>query len=223
MNGHRSGKAQVSGIAGHTRKRRRFRWWGIVVVPAVAASTLLGLLMGVLLVRSFWLSDRFFLSRDDERLQSGASTGLGGLHLWFAHGWHAREYPYPMRDITSLSTWFPPEYPYERPPWPSRIEKGKGDLFKGLGFQISHRLSIVPSEFWHERFIVVVPLVVPLFLFAIPPWICWRRRRETRRRIRQGLCLECGYNLYGGLTICPECGTPHAATPGAATGNPTGA
>lgn len=47
---------------------------------------------------------------------------------------------------------------------------------------------------------------------ALPP-LLWlgvrgRRRSARRRRIRRGLCRQCGYDLRGGTSgRCPECGT----------------
>jgi len=36
----------------------------------------------------------------------------------------------------------------------------------------------------------------------------WLRRRANARRVRQGVCLACGYNLTGNISgVCPECGT----------------
>ena len=41
-------------------------------------------------------------------------------------------------------------------------------------------------------------------------WIvlAWRRARERRRRWRNELCPECGYDVRGNAERCPECGTP---------------
>jgi len=36
--------------------------------------------------------------------------------------------------------------------------------------------------------------------------IAWRRARERRRRWKQDLCKECGYDLRGSVERCPECG-----------------
>jgi predicted amidophosphoribosyltransferase len=38
--------------------------------------------------------------------------------------------------------------------------------------------------------------------------LAWRRGREKRRRWRQDLCPECGYDLRGSSERCPECGRP---------------
>lgn len=44
------------------------------------------------------------------------------------------------------------------------------------------------------------------------PWQ-WRGRR-TARRLRNGLCLVCGYDLRGGHDRCPECGAMCTPAPG---------
>jgi hypothetical protein len=38
--------------------------------------------------------------------------------------------------------------------------------------------------------------------------LAWRRARERRRRWRQDLCPQCGYDLRGSAEKCPECGRP---------------
>ena len=53
--------------------------------------------------------------------------------------------------------------------------------------------------------IVGVPLVGLTLLFAVPPAVWFTRRR---RRVGQGCCRACGYDLRASPERCPECGTP---------------
>ena len=49
-------------------------------------------------------------------------------------------------------------------------------------------------------------------MLALAPMLLLRWRR-TRRRIRRGSCIACGYELGGGVTVCPECGLDTPAVP----------
>ena len=55
-----------------------------------------------------------------------------------------------------------------------------------------------------------VPLWFPLLLFLILPAVWLRRFRSERRKQREGLCRQCGYDLraHSPGQVCPECGTP---------------
>jgi hypothetical protein len=59
------------------------------------------------------------------------------------------------------------------------------------------------------RGLIRIPLWIPFMLAALWParTVAWRLLRPMRRR-RQGLCVRCGYNIWGLDTPrCPECGT----------------
>src|SRR5262249_32000783 len=60
------------------------------------------------------------------------------------------------------------------------------------------------SQFW-----VVVPLWLPVLLFAIAPtcWLFSHPHRRRAKRLRLGLCPRCGYDLRATPDRCPECGT----------------
>jgi hypothetical protein len=57
---------------------------------------------------------------------------------------------------------------------------------------------------------MVIPLWMPLVLFAACPTItCIRGPVRRWRRRRKGCCLKCGYDLAGNVSgVCPECGEP---------------
>jgi len=54
--------------------------------------------------------------------------------------------------------------------------------------------------------LVQIPFWPIAWLFAMPPAIAWQRHRVRRRRIRDGLCARCGYDLRASPGRCPECG-----------------
>ena len=50
-----------------------------------------------------------------------------------------------------------------------------------------------------------VHMMLPFLLWSIAAWRHWFH--PNRRRIPQGHCPRCGYNLTGNVSgICPECG-----------------
>jgi hypothetical protein len=85
-----------------------------------------------------------------------------------------------------------PSYPWLGSPRPSTF-----------GFQSSRdtglpgRRFVVP--YWFLTLAVSSPAALQLASALL-------RRRRSRRRAAQGLCLSCGYNLRGTPDRCPECG-----------------
>ncbi|MCL2641683.1 MAG: hypothetical protein FWD53_12615 [Phycisphaerales bacterium] len=70
------------------------------------------------------------------------------------------------------------------------------------------------SYFGIAPYIILVPVLAissAIFFFAYPLRIALLQRR----RHQQGLCVTCGYDLRGGHSRCPECGS---ATPGNSKG-----
>jgi hypothetical protein len=48
-----------------------------------------------------------------------------------------------------------------------------------------------------------VPTMTLLLSSGVPMWRLWRKRL----RLRNGLCIQCGYDLKASPTCCPECGS----------------
>ena len=68
------------------------------------------------------------------------------------------------------------------------------------------RLLLLPKTEQHG---VLIPLWIPLLVFATYPTIALIRGPLLRRRRRRkrGLCVKCGYDLTGNVTgVCSECG-----------------
>jgi predicted amidophosphoribosyltransferase len=65
----------------------------------------------------------------------------------------------------------------------------------------------MPARTW----VLIFPYWSALLLLTIPTiallWLTLATRRRDRR-IRQGRCAVCGYDLRATPDRCPECGTP---------------
>jgi len=58
-----------------------------------------------------------------------------------------------------------------------------------------------------------------ILLFAPLPLLRgrrWLRDRRVRRRVREGRCIHCGYDLRASRARCPECGADIADAPAGA-------
>jgi len=66
---------------------------------------------------------------------------------------------------------------------------------------------------WLVFALTALPSSIPLTILTRRSWRAWKRRQK----LREGLCLVCGYDLRATPDRCPECGTvptkPKAPTP----------
>ena len=83
---------------------------------------------------------------------------------------------------------------------------------QSLRFHTENRLMPLKSGRVIMQRHTILPFWPIAWLFAIPPAIAYQRRRVRQRRIRDGLCVACGYDLRVSGDRCPECGAPRGAT-----------
>ena len=71
----------------------------------------------------------------------------------------------------------------------------RGDSRAGILMQAADMVSIG------------VPNALALIVLLLLPGIYFARRARAKRRVREGRCLACGYDLRATIGRCPECGT----------------
>jgi hypothetical protein len=109
--------------------------------------------------------------------------------------------------------------------WPTRsgtmLASPENSWARKLGFALESGSSPGGSPSYSHWWIGV-PCWPFILATAVPPicWVRWfRRRKTTRQRMTQGLCLKCGYNLTGNVSgVCPECGKKVLGAPGSPRG-----
>lgn len=175
------------------------------LIACAAASLLLFVTICVLWVRSYSLSDHLTWRRTDG--QRGLRTRQGHLALNLLLADHSNQPPsyfaltyqrdVPMSAESEL-LWRLLVYPDPRDRVVHR-ERGGFVWYTRRRFDgVRYVTAIAP--FWSLAAVTAVP---PLGWTASR----LRSRARRRRRGRQGLCPQCGYDLRATPDQCPECGT----------------
>lgn len=121
--------------------------------------------------------------------------------------------------------WFEAYVREEPTGWRRLIKPGRGypvvesratPAFDHFGLLVSRTPQPGIGGLKHPTVRATVPLWLLTTLFAAPPALWIRRRWRLLKRIRNGGCLVCGYDLRATPERCPECGT-------ITTGQPAGA
>jgi hypothetical protein len=159
-------------------------------------SLVLCVAMAVIMVRSFFVEDEFWLRGANLYRARSAHAGLlldveTNFNAYLVKGFEHKEYRY---------AW-----------------SGYPDVFWYLG--VNRRSyagfecgSTFEAAGWFEpekrEYAVVVPELFLLVAGCLLPAFAFTRALRTRRRRMRGLCKSCGYNLTGNVSgVCPECGT----------------
>ena len=86
----------------------------------------------------------------------------------------------------------------------SSIQDARNGMFAFSNGQLN--IGLRGSSHWVFMRWVTMPTWFVVLLMAILPTIAFRRWRRQRHRTREGLCLNCGYDLRASPGRCPECG-----------------
>jgi len=193
---------------------KRFRRW--VFNGLVTISVLLLLPVAVLFVRSLFVTNLIQVFREnaidtrtDYEDSFQFSMGLGGLSFERGRGERKFSNAYTASLLRKQSG-----YSYDNRyhvNW-TNTRRAYGGIINGsrsfrfLGFRW-RRIAQTPNEPFSGGFDITIPMLLPLAIFAILPFIFLRNRFIRTSRSEDNLCLACGYDLRATPDRCPECGT----------------
>jgi hypothetical protein len=178
------------------------RLWRISRGALTILSLLLALAFAGLWVRSYWRADVFGwrapVRSDAEFFGFNAVSAGGGTAVWL--GYYAPrdsgDWPPDGWDWNALAS-LPPSY---------------ADGGKTNRFGMTHESFTDPAGRWRR---IVFPTWLAALAFAPLPGIVLTRAIRRRRRVREGHCRKCGYDLRATPDRCPECGHVPAGAIGA--------
>ena len=168
----------------------------------LSVGTALFIAIIALWVRSYWVADSWHWS-DVHRDHCVALSG--GRLIYLTADWPNGRVELPVEHSTTRRV--------PTMPWWDEIERFNRPRERWL---ILHRVRDVypypPQQMflsfymptWDVWWVPVWPLVL---ISSIVPTVGLSRWYRKRRRLRRGLCHECGYDLRESGERCPECGT----------------
>jgi len=175
--------------------------WRAVLLIITLFSTLLLMAMLTLWVRSHQIADYWFFA--DQRLSAPNQIGMTSIRSMsgelgvFRH--HHLEVLNPGAPRFRHST--------EELEGPMTSSVLVPSFWNKLGFALATDQPDSQTTATHSY--LILPYWFPTGLTAVLPLIQinqFRRRRARYRRLREGLCQACGYDLRETPERCPECG-----------------
>ena len=165
----------------------------ILVNALTVLSLLLALASAVLWVRSYWRADRMDWTRPfdpaTERPFIGLASSRGGVTIHFG------VFSSGPRSRWVKSGWDWDTYAHSPIVWPAKNVANRG----GFGLRSG-------ANAFGRRGVVVFPAWLPTGVFAVLPLVRGASFVRRRRRVREGHCEKCGYDLRATPERCPECG-----------------
>jgi hypothetical protein len=176
------------------------RTWRIFPNALTMLSLVLCLASAALWVRSYWRVDEFSWYEPQPHAAEApfltADSGGGGLGMTIG-----------FNSVDVMRGWL-----VEGRRWDARPEESivyaDGRLANGWGFGHGSQRSAGGRWIW-----IVFPLWLPTILFATLPLARGALFIRRRRRVREGHCRKCGYDLRATPDRCPECGSAPARPP----------
>lgn len=148
-----------------------------------------------------WLTNARFMEpcRVDAR---AVQVGAASLRLMPVDDSGPCEYRYPLFPDDSIGgrLGVSVEHPESQYTYRSDREAWGSGTVEGERFNILPLGDYLRVRYW----MVLVPLAILPALWIV----CFSRAYRLRRRVRLGLCINCGYDLRASPSACPECGAP---------------